>query len=105
MESNVIYETIKQTINNYLPDARILLFGSHARGDNDSQSDYDLLIITPNLMAKEERQIESRTLHRALVKGVHAPFDLLFFSEDEIKQKKELPGHIIGTAIREGIIL
>jgi hypothetical protein len=33
------------------------------------------------------------------------PVDLLINSEEEVREKLELPGHIIRSAMREGIIL
>ena len=41
-----VLEHIKDTVRDIMPlDARILLFGSHARGDARPDSDWDILII------------------------------------------------------------
>jgi predicted nucleotidyltransferase len=88
-----------------LPGSRIVLFGSRARGDYHSQSDYDLLVITPNLLTAKEKISWSSRIDRAIVTAIHAPIDLLLYSEDEILQKQLLPGHIVRSAIREGISL
>ena len=37
---------LKEAIKNKYPDAKILLFGSRARGDNLKSSDYDLLVLS-----------------------------------------------------------
>lgn len=105
MNSETVYDIIKRTVLSYLPDCRILLFSSHARGDNDKHSDYDLLVITPNILTQREKLSWSSQLDRAIVKAIHAPIDLLMYSEDEINEKRSLPGHIVRTAIREGITL
>jgi predicted nucleotidyltransferase len=105
MNSSAIYGTIKKTVQACLPGARIVLFGSHARGDQDRHSDYDLLIITPETFTPQEKIHWSNRLDRAIVKAIKAPVDLLLNSEEEIRQKKELPGHIIRSAMREGIAL
>jgi uncharacterized protein len=105
MGSEIIYDTIKRTVHAYLPDARVLLFGSHARGNYDRHSDYDLLVITPNLLTPREKVDWSSELNRAIVKAIHAPIDLLLYSEDEISEKRQLPGHIVRSAMREGIAL
>jgi hypothetical protein len=39
------------------------------------------------------------------VKAIKAPIDLSLNSEEEISQKRELPGHIIRTVLREGVTL
>ena len=99
------YDTIKKTIRSFLPDSRILLFGSRARGNSDIHSDYDLLVITPNILTQKEKLSWSSQIDRAIVKAIHAPVDLLLYSEEEILQKQQLPGHIIRSAMREGIAL
>jgi predicted nucleotidyltransferase len=105
MSSEMTYNAIKQAIHAYLPDARILLFGSHAKGVYDINSDYDLLIITPNLLTRKEKLTTSSQMHRAIVRAIHAPIDLLLYSEEEVAKKKELPGHIVQAAMKEGIAL
>ncbi len=105
MNSTTIYGIIRQTVESCLPGSRVLLFGSRARGDYDRFSDYDLLIITPTTLSHKEKIDWSSRLDRAIVKAIHAPVDLMLNSEEEIKQKQELPGNIIRSAIREGMVL
>lgn len=105
MGSKEACDIIKKTVLSYLPGARILLFGSHARGSHDGHSDYDLLIITGGILTQKEKLNWSSTLNRAIVKAIHAPVDLLIYSEEEIHRKQDLPGHIVQSAIREGITL
>src|SRR5579863_3834616 len=102
MDRLQIHDTIREKVQTCLPGSRILLFGSRARGDGDRHSDYDLLIITPETFTTQEKVRWSNRLDRAIVKAINAPVDLLLNSEEEISQKRELPGHIIRTAIREG---
>jgi HEPN domain-containing protein len=45
------------------PDARVILFGSHARDEADPHSDLDLLVIEPKV---ENAAVESVRLHRTL---------------------------------------
>ena len=105
MGNATIYKKIRQTVQACLPGSRILLFGSRARGDQDRLSDYDLLIITPTTLTPQEKIHWSSRLDRALVDAIRVPVDLLLNSDDEVRQKQELPGHIIRTAIREGVVL
>lgn len=105
MNNESVYQRIPDIIRCYIPDSRVLLFGSRARGDHDFKSDYDLLIVTPEKLSKEENLKSRRLLHWALIAALDAPFDLLLFSEAEIVEKQTLPGHIVRTAIREGIAL
>ncbi len=38
-------QSVLQAVHNVEPDARVFLYGSRARGDADSDSDWDLLIL------------------------------------------------------------
>ena len=105
MENAAIYELIRKTVQSFLPDSRILLFGSHARGTADEHSDYDLLIITPNPLTRSEKLSWSKQVHKAIVKAIHSPIDLLLYSEEDVANNKELPGHIVRTALRDGVAL
>lgn len=105
MDRLQIHDTIRQTVQTSLPGSRIFLFGSRARGTGDRLSDYDLLIITPDTFTPQEKIFWNNRLDREIVKAIKAPIDLLLNSEEEINQKRELPGHIIRTAIKEGVVL
>lgn len=105
MHSIAKYQQIRQVVDSYLPGVRILLFGSHARGGADMHSDYDLLIITPQTFTPKEKIQWSTRLDKALVAAIKAPVDVLLNSEEEVKEKQSLPGHIIRSAVREGIAI
>jgi predicted nucleotidyltransferase len=105
MDGAAIYRKIKETVQSCLPGSRVLLFGSRARGEQDSHSDYDLLIVTPKTLSPQDKIEWSTRLDRAIVKAIRAPVDLLLNSEEEILQKQKLPGHIIRSVMREGIVL
>ena len=105
MANKEVLTIIKNMVHAYFPDARIILLGSHARGDSDKHSDYDLMVVTPEKLTKTVWLSNSDRIYKDLINVFHAPFDLLFYSEDEITAKKELPGHIVKTALKEGIHL
>ena len=105
MNDQVIYNTIKELVQTNLPDSRVLLFGSRARGDYDRYSDYDLLIITRHTLSAREKLNWSTKLDKAITYSTHIPIDLLINSEEEVREKQELPGHIIRSAMREAIAL
>jgi predicted nucleotidyltransferase len=45
-DNQLILKQCKRAIGSVIPDARIVLYGSRARGDALPDSDYDLLILT-----------------------------------------------------------
>ncbi|MFC2080416.1 nucleotidyltransferase domain-containing protein, partial [Bacteroidota bacterium] len=58
---------VKQSIKSVDPDARVILFGSRARGDSNKTSDWDFLVLTSR-QADEyiKRQIRDRVLDTEL---------------------------------------
>ncbi len=96
---------IKKVVHSYLPDARVLLFGSRARGDFKDSSDYDIMVVTPNRLTKQEKDEYYGKLDRSLVHAIHASVDLILYCEEDIEIRKELPGHIVKTVLKEGLPL
>ena len=80
---------------------KVILLGSHARGDADDHSDIDLLVIELTVSNRYEEMIR---LNRAL-KGMLMPVDLLVVSEKEFEQRSATPGTVEHTARREGRVL
>jgi len=105
MDSQAIYNAIRETVQSNIPGSRVLLFGSRARGDGDRFSDYDLLVITPQTFTPKEKIRWNTHLNHAIVDTLRIPVDILINSEEEISEKQQLPGHIVRTAIREGLCL
>ncbi len=99
-----ITEVIKKTAHQFLPDAEVLLFGSHARNECSSDSDYDILLITAaDLSLKEKLPIRTKIRKSLLLIGIRS--DILIQSKLEVEEKKKLPGHIIRKIIKESILL
>jgi uncharacterized protein len=96
-------QSIKSTIGSYLPDAKVYLFGSRARGQATKDSDYDLLIVTNDNFAPRVKMDWESKIRKALVSALKAPFDVIVASEKEVDEKKNLTGHIVQYAVREGV--
>src|SRR6266700_946438 len=92
--------TIKATVKSYLPESKILLFGSRARGEGDQESEYDLLIVTADTLAPRIKMNWENKIRKALVFSLKAPFDVIIESENEISEKRNLTGHIIYYAMK-----
>jgi predicted nucleotidyltransferase len=81
--------------------ARIILFGSHARGDAGEDSDIDLLVIEPRV---EDRAREMVRLRR-LLRPLRVPADILVYSADEVARWGDQPGSALYWALREGMVV
>lgn len=95
---------IKRTCKEIFPDSRILLFGSRARTDFSSNSDFDFLIITKNTLDIKEKRSYKALLRKSLA-AKRIPADILIQSEEEINLKKNVTGHIVRQILKEGVAI
>ena len=80
---------------------RIILFGSHARGDAGPDSDVDLLIV----MAVEGDKRRKRLEIRAALRDIHVPKDIIVTTPEEYEWRKDTVGTIERPVAREGKVL
>jgi predicted nucleotidyltransferase len=80
---------------------RIILFGSHARGEAHPGSDIDLLVVLPHVTDKRKAAIEIR---RTLV-DFPVGKDIIVTTPDEIARRGNLVGDVLRPALREGKVL
>lgn len=81
--------------------ARVVLFGSHGRGDADHNSDLDFLVIQHEV---EDRAAEAVRLRRAL-RGILAPIDIIVVSQDQVDEWGAVRGTVIEAALSEGRVV
>ena len=80
---------------------RIILFGSHARGDAGPDSDFDLMVIERSVT---DRAAEMVRLRRALL-PLEIPVDVLVVTEEKFNHWQDTPGNIYFEAALEGRVL
>ena len=83
------------------PDAKVILFGSHARGDALFGSDLDLLVIEPEV---KSRRAEYLKLREALG-NLGVPIDLIVVPASHIDEWEHFEGTMLNDALREGRVL
>jgi predicted nucleotidyltransferase len=77
---------------------KVILFGSHARGDAGAHSDVDLMIIAESPLPRFKR---SRALYR-LLRPYPFGMDLLVYTPQEIEEGKRSPASFVSMVLREG---
>ena len=95
-----IQQMVKLIVAQFQPE-KIILFGSHARGDGTADSDVDLLIVMPVQGSKRAKQLEIR----AAVHDVRVPKDILVSRPEEFQWRKDIIGTIERPAAHEGRVL
>jgi predicted nucleotidyltransferase len=83
------------------PDARVILFGSRARGEERVDSDLDLLVIEPEL---KSRRAEFVRLREALG-DLGVPIDLVVLSAEYADKRAQVRGTMVNEAMRRGRVL
>jgi predicted nucleotidyltransferase len=82
-EKQQIISNIKAGVQNVLPDAEVILFGSRAAGTADAESDWDILVIAEEIPDKRNTRI---TLHNKLFPlsvSIGSFINLLLVTRDE----------------------
>jgi predicted nucleotidyltransferase len=81
--------------------AQVILFGSHARGEERPDSDVDFLVIEPELA---DRHREWNRLRRSLG-DIHLPIDLIVVDEALARRRAKVPGTMAYHALRDGRVI
>ncbi|MEK7684350.1 MAG: nucleotidyltransferase domain-containing protein [Verrucomicrobiota bacterium] len=99
-------ETLAQCLeamNRALPLRRVILFGSHARGEARPDSDVDLCLVTDGA----ERQLKAAERFSAAICDVwpRPAFTLIPITPHRLAEKEACRDFFFGTVLSEGVIL
>ncbi|MCY3932723.1 MAG: nucleotidyltransferase domain-containing protein [Acidobacteria bacterium] len=84
---------------------KVILFGSRGRGDAETDSDIDLLVVEAEPFGPDRsKHREMLRLNRAL-RDFRVPKDLLVFSNEEVEYWRDSLNHVLARALREGRVL
>lgn len=97
----ILAEIVNRLVEVYQPE-RIYLFGSKARGDAAPDSDYDVLVVTPDDAPAARR--DAKLAYEALW-GVGASVDAVVCRSSWFHARTHLKASLPGTVLREGRLL
>jgi len=92
---------IRSIVDVYAP-RRILLFGSHARGDAGPDSDLDLVAVLDDDVGPEA--LHRRRCHEAR-KGYTGSVDIIPCREGVLRERARAIGSFAHTIMREGVVV
>ncbi len=101
MASSQWIDKMAEVIVRRFRPVRLILFGSHARGDAGPDSDIDFLVVLPRTSDKRKAAIEIRQC----LDQFPAPKDVIVTTPEEIQRRGHVVGTVLRPALREGKVL
>lgn len=102
MTDDALIDEVTRRLATAAPGAKVVLFGSYARGEAGPDSDLDLLVIEPGEVTK--RRAESARLRREL-RGLGVSLDVIVVSAQHVDEWGHFEGLLVNEALREGRVL
>jgi predicted nucleotidyltransferase len=98
LSEDVIQQAGRTLADEAAAPAQVFLFGSHARGDATVDSDLDFLVVERGVQPSAAEMMRLRDALPPL--GV--PVDVIVMSDDLMRRRRDVPGSLVYTALREG---
>ena len=95
--ADLIAEMTERIVRRFSP-LRVMLFGSHARGEAGPGSDVDLLVVLPQIENKRAATVRIRQALNDLAVAT----DIVVTTPDELARRGDLVGTVLRPALREG---
>jgi predicted nucleotidyltransferase len=102
LQADPLLAEIVHRLRQTLSPARIYLFGSKARGDAGTESDYDLMVIVPETTEPGYRLAQKA--HSQLW-GLRTSVDILVWTQSAFESRLHLKASLPATVLREGKLL
>jgi len=97
-----IIETINKTVIEITDVQKILLFGSYARGEENTNSDIDICVIT----ADPRRNLElMKDIRYSMFTKIKAPLDILVYKPEEFRTRSQMKYTLEEEIAHEGVLL
>jgi uncharacterized protein len=101
LSANLMSEIVRRLVDEFDPD-QMVLFGSHAWGKPNEDSDIDLLVIVPD--TDERPTARAVRAHRCL-RGVPVPMDLIVKTRKEMNRFGTVPASLEAEILERGKVL
>jgi len=95
-----IKEMVQRIVARCHPE-KVILFGSHARGEAHEDSDVDLMVVIPVVGSKRAVRVEIRRL----LHDIPVSKDIVVSTPEEFQWRQQYAGTVERPAVREGKIL
>lgn len=101
MSEELIEAAAKRLMDAAQSPLRVILFGSHARGEAGTDSDLDFLVIEREVADRLEETLRLRRALRAL----RLPVDVVVVTEEHVWEWGEVRNTMLHAALHEGRVV
>lgn len=101
LDDDAILEAGRILARHAASPARVLLFGSRARGEARPDSDLDFLVVEERVESKLDEMVRLRDA----LASMDVPVDIIVVSREEADNRSRRPGSVVGRALAEGRVL
>ncbi len=95
-----IKKMVELIVERFHPE-KVILFGSHARGEASPDSDVDLLVVMPVRGSRREKAVQIGVA----LQDIRVAKDIIVTTPENFEWRKGVPGTIERPADREGMVL
>jgi predicted nucleotidyltransferase len=81
--------------------SKVILFGSHSRGDARTDSDFDFLVVEPSVAGKAKEMVRLREA----LDPLRVAADVVVVTHDYAEEWGDVPGTMLHDALTEGRVL
>lgn len=102
MTTSEIVERAGRLLADAVPaQSKVILFGSHGRGDATAGSDFDFLVIEPFVASKAKEMVRLRTA----LDPLRVAADVVVVPREYVEEWGDVPGTMLHDALTEGRVL
>ena len=101
LDENLLTEITQRLAAEFQPE-EILLFGSHAWGVPQPDSDLDLLVI---VSTSDQRPTRRASRAYRCLRGIMAPLDILVKTRAEVERHRPIYASLVSRILEEGKLL
>ena len=101
LSESPLEETTRRLVSEFNPE-EVLLFGSHAWGEPNEESDVDLLVIVSR---SEQSSTQRATRAYRCLRGTMIPLDIIVKTREEVERLRSVRASLVRRILEEGKVL
>jgi predicted nucleotidyltransferase len=105
MFSTIQIQNMVDAIVGLVKPVCVVLFGSYAKGNLQSGSDIDLLVVEKDSFGPRRSRWKEIAAIRRILRPYRGAKDILVYSRDEVELYRQSANHVVAEAFRKGKVL